>query len=81
MWSVATSLITAGIRNCHPNQIVTLFNSIIIPKLLYGLELATLSKTDADILNTQARICLKSLFGISKKSRNLRFIAFLMSPL
>ena len=71
MWSVATSLISAGIRKCHPNQIVTLFRSIVIPKLLYGLELVELNKSDAVLLNTQARICLKALFGISKKSRNL----------
>lgn len=71
MWSVATSLITAGIRLCHPNQIVTLFNSIVVPKLLYGLELVTLTKSEADHLNTQARMCLKSLFGVSKRSRNL----------
>ena len=71
MWSVATSLITSGIRKCHPNSIITVFNSVVIPKLLYGLELVKLNKSDHNYLNTQARICLKSLFGISKRSKNI----------
>ena len=70
LWSVTTSLIASGIRHCHPNTIVSLYNTLVIPKLLYGLELVDLSKSEQDNLNTQARSSLKSLFNISKKSKN-----------
>jgi len=70
LWAITTSLIAAGIRHCHPNSIVTIFNSILMPKLLYGLELVKLTKTDQESLNRQARMCVKSLFNVSKKSRN-----------
>ena len=41
-----------------------------MPKLLYGLELVNLTKTDEENLNAQARMCLKSLFNVSEKSKN-----------
>ena len=41
-----------------------------MPKLLYGLELVDLTKSDRDHLNAQARACLKSLFNVSKRSKN-----------
>ena len=71
MWSVTSSLISAGVRNTHPNIIVNLFNSLIIPKLLYGMEIVRLSNSDIIQIEAQARSCLKSLFGISKHSKNL----------
>ena len=71
MWSVATSSITAGIRKCNSNQILTLFTTIVKTKLFYGLELVELNESDVVHLNTQARICLKALIWVSKKSKNL----------
>lgn len=71
MWSVATSPITAGIRKCNSNQILTLFTTIVKTKLFYGLELVELNESDVVHLNTQARICLKALIWVSKKSKNL----------
>uniref|UniRef100_A0A7M5WUY5 Reverse transcriptase domain-containing protein n=1 Tax=Clytia hemisphaerica TaxID=252671 RepID=A0A7M5WUY5_9CNID len=62
LWSVATSLIASGIRNCHPSTIVSIYNTIVIPKLLYGLELVELTKSEMEYLDSQARACLKSLF-------------------
>ena len=70
LWSVATSLIASGIRNCHPNTIVSIYNTIVVPKLLYGLELVELTKTEMEYLDSQARACLKTLFNISKRSKN-----------
>ena len=71
IWSVTSSLISAGIRNTHPNIIVDLFKSVVIPKLLYGMEIVNLSFTEMNQLNIQARSCLKALLGVSKHSRNL----------
>ena len=71
LWSVTSSLIASGLRHCHPDTIVSVYNSIVIPKLMYGLELLDLTKSDLENLNTQARSCLKSLFNVSKNSRNL----------
>eukprot|EP00111_Clytia_hemisphaerica_P024113 TCONS_00071087-protein len=41
-----------------------------IPKLLYGLELVDLTKSEMEYLDSQARACLKSLFNVSKRSKN-----------
>lgn len=71
LWSVVTSLITSGIRHCHPNAIISIYNSIVLPKLLYGLELVDLTKTELEFLNRQARSSLKALFNVSKNSKNL----------
>uniref|UniRef100_A0A7M5URT5 Uncharacterized protein n=1 Tax=Clytia hemisphaerica TaxID=252671 RepID=A0A7M5URT5_9CNID len=70
LWSVTSSLIASGVRHCHPDTIVSLFNTLIIPKLMYGLELVDLSKSELDSINAQARSCLKSLFNVSKYSKN-----------
>uniref|UniRef100_A0A7M5VBJ8 Reverse transcriptase domain-containing protein n=1 Tax=Clytia hemisphaerica TaxID=252671 RepID=A0A7M5VBJ8_9CNID len=59
LWSVTSSLIASGVRHCHPDTIVSLFNTLIIPKLMYGLELVDLSKSELDSINAQARSCLK----------------------
>ena len=71
LWSVTAALISAGIRKCHPNSLNTIFQTIVIPKLLYGIELINLSKTDLLHIDVQVRSCLKRLFGVSTKSRNL----------
>ena len=71
LWAVTSSLITAGIRNTHPNTIVHIFNTIVVPKLLYGLEIVRLSNSDITQLEAQARSSLKALLGVSKHSRNL----------
>ena len=71
LWAVTSSLISAGIRNTHPNTIVNIFNSIVVPKLLYGLEIVKLSNSDIAQLEAQARSSLKALLGVSKHSRNL----------
>ena len=72
MWAVTTSLISAGVRKLHPHQIVQLFKSLVIPKLLYGVELMDLSETSRINLNRQARSAMKSMFNISKHSKNLQ---------
>ena len=38
LWSVTSSLIAAGVRNLNPNIIVHLFKTLVLPKLLYGLD-------------------------------------------
>ena len=45
MWCAVNALITTGIRFCHPQTIFTLYKTIVIPKLLYGLELCQLNAT------------------------------------
>ena len=76
LWAVTTSLITAGVRKLHPNSIVTLFKSIVIPKMIYGLELVDLSSTQYNRIDRQARASLKSLIGVSKHSKNLLHVIY-----
>ena len=64
--TVATHLITSGIRN----TIVSIYNTIIVPIFLYCLELVELTKAEMEYLDSQAKNCLKSLFNISKRSKN-----------
>jgi hypothetical protein len=68
--AASAALITSGIRFLHPNSISTLYQSLLIPRLLYGLELCHLNKTDISRLEVIARSSLKSLFDVSKFSRN-----------
>ena len=65
-WAATNALISSGIRFCHPNTIRTLFNSLLIPKLTYGLELCHLTNAYIDSLEHKARLSLKSLFNLSK---------------
>ena len=51
--------------------VVNLFNTIVIPKMLYGMEILRLTTTDIVHISAQARSSLKALFGVSKHSRNL----------
>lgn len=70
MWSITSSLISAGVRKLHPNTIINLFRTLVLPKLSYGLEIVNMSLTESCSLDSQARSCLKSLLGVSKHSRN-----------
>ena len=71
MWGVVNALVTSGIRFCHPDTIFTLYTSVVLPKLLYGLELCKLNKTLSRKLDIAARTALKYLFNISKHSLNV----------
>jgi len=71
MWAVTSSLISAGVRKLHPNQIISLFKSLVVPKLLYGVELIRLSDSARNFLDRQARCALKSMLDVSKFSKNL----------
>ena len=71
MWGVVNALVTSGIRFCHPDTIFTLYTSVVLPKLLYGLELCELNKTLSRKLDIAARTALKYLFNISKHSLNV----------
>jgi len=68
--AVASSLITNGIRFCHPYTIVHLFNSLAVPTLTYGLELCKLNNELSNRLDIIGRSVLKCLFNISKFSKN-----------
>ena len=69
-WSIIQTLIKGGIRFCHPNTIAHMFKTIAIPTLVYGLEICNLSKDVLKKLDIQGRNALKSLFNISKHSKN-----------
>ena len=71
-WAATTASVSAGIRFCHPYTIRTLYNSLLLPKVTYGLEFCDLSDNNLlDTLNRQARNGLKSIFNVSKFSKNL----------
>ena len=70
LWATTSSLISCGVRKMHPNTIVSIFRSIILPKIMYGLEIAPLSRSFMDLLDTQCRCSLKVLLGLSKHSSN-----------
>ena len=75
--TVAKTLIRAGIRFCHPNTIVHLYNSLTVPKLIYGLELCELSTAFLHRMDVIGRAVLKSFFNISKFSKNYLHIHYL----
>ena len=64
------ALIRSGIRFTHPSTIVQLYCSLLVPKLTYGLEICDINNNTQQKLNTTARSMLKSLFNVSKHSRN-----------
>ena len=68
--AVAHTLVRAGIRFSHPNTIIQLYNSLVIPKLTYGLEICNINQTLLNKLDVTGRNILKSFFNISKYSRN-----------
>ena len=47
-----------------------LYKTLAVPTLTYGLEIPHLSQSQLDNLDKQSRIALKSLFNISRHSRN-----------
>ena len=69
-WTIIHTLINSGIKFCHPETIVSLFKSLPIPTLTYGIELCTLSESLLKKLDIEGRSALKALFGISKYSKN-----------
>ena len=70
-WAAHAALVTSGIRYLHPYSIRTIFQSIMIPALTYGLELCYLLKHQIEILETQIRRSLKLQFNVSTHSLNL----------
>ena len=56
------ALIRSGIRFTHPDTIAQIYSSILIPKLLYGLELCDININTLQRLNRTARNMLKSFF-------------------
>ena len=70
LWATTDALIKSGIRFCHPYTIAKLFNTIVVPRLIYGIEICELTQP-VDKMNIHARSALKSLFNLSKFSRNL----------
>ena len=70
LWSSTASLVSAGIRKLHLYSIISIYQSVLIPQFLYGLEILNLSQNELEYINKQCRICLKSLLGVSKYSKN-----------
>ena len=71
-WAATTALVSTGIQFCHPYTIHTLYNSLLLPKLTYGLEPCDLSNNNLlDTFNRQARNGLKSIINVSKFSKHL----------
>jgi len=70
LWAATKALVRNGIRFCHPSTISYLYKSLLVPKLTYGLELCKLNNQQIEYINSQCRSALKSLFNISKYSRN-----------
>ena len=71
VWAVSASMISAVARRFYPHSIVSLFKSIILQKLTYGMEIVNLSASNQTKLDQKARCCLKSLLNISTHSKNL----------
>ena len=70
MWATTSSLVSCGIRWTHPSTSANVFRSIILPKVLYGIEITDVNKYFESLVNKQCRSSLKSLWGLSKHSRN-----------
>ena len=70
LWAATRALVRNGIRFCHPSTISYLYKSLLVPKLTYGLELCKLNNQQIEYIDSQCRSALKSLFNISKYSRN-----------
>ena len=69
-WSVIYGLINAGICFCAPHTRISLFRSIAVPTLTYGLELCNLGATIKNKLDCEGRRALKALFNVSRYSKN-----------
>ncbi|XP_065663972.1 uncharacterized protein LOC136085931 [Hydra vulgaris] len=60
--SVAKALIDSGIRYCQPSTIVHLYNTLTVPKLIYGLELCKYDTNFLSKIDAVGRAVLKSFF-------------------
>ena len=70
MWATTSSLVSCGIRWTHPNIVANIFSTLVIPKVLYGIEITNVNKYLESLISKQCRSSLKSLWGLSKHSRN-----------
>ena len=70
-WAATKALVSSGIRFLHPHSIAELHNTLLIPKLAYGLELCHITPNLYEHLEKQSRLALKSSFNLSKYARNL----------
>ena len=61
LWGTTSSHISSGNRWTHPATISTIAKGIIIPKLLYGIELSETTNSFLSFINTQLRNAIKSL--------------------
>ena len=71
LWAVTDALIRSGIRFCHPYTIGTLYTSIVVPRLLYGLELCELNHQTLTYLRGGSRNFFdpsKYIFCVAKNS-------------
>ena len=70
LWATTASLLSSGARWYHPSTTASVFQSIVVPKVLYGVEILDINKHFETLLDKQCRNSLKSLWDISKHSRN-----------
>lgn len=81
LWATTASLVSSGIRKLHPYSIATIYKTVIIPQLLYGLEIVDINQTATLQLNRCGRSSLKSLLGLSKYSKNYLLDLFHISEI
>ena len=70
MWATTASLTSCGVKKMHPNIVATICHSIVIPKMLYGLELTSTSKSFIEKVDRQCRCAFKQLLELSKHCSN-----------
>ena len=70
LWATTATLVSSGIRKLHPKSIATIYQSVVVPQLLYGLEIVDMTRSELNQLDIQGRVCLKSLLGLSKFCKN-----------
>ena len=70
LWATTASLTSCGIRKMHPATIATIFRSIVVPKVLYGIEITDCTNSFIENISRQCRSALKHLLNLSKHSSN-----------
>ena len=70
LWATTSSLISSGIRWIHPDTITNIFKTLVIPKMLYGIEVLDVNNSSYYFVHKQCRMSLKSLWGVSKHCTN-----------
>ena len=70
LWAITSSLTSCGIKWNHPNTAANIFKTLVIQKILYGIEIMDINKCFNSRISTQCRSSLKSLWGMSKFCRN-----------